>query len=202
MLFLAAVAWAAFRFGRDPAIFASVTAVLIFDFFFVPPVHTFAVADTQYFVTFVVMRAIGLVISTLTSRLRAQVVSTRLRERRTSALYELGKQLSSLYGNAFLAGVAAKKIADLLSGEVTIYLQRSDGTLEISAGGETQIARHSVSLPAAQWVIEHQQITDAGTNTLPGTNLSIVAGVDGPWVRIVVTDNGPGFPAGFEDRIF
>ena len=80
-----------------------------FDFFFVPPFHTFAVADAQYVVTFAVMLAIGLVISTLTSRLKAQVESTRLRERRTSALYELGKQLSSLYGNVFLVSAAGRK---------------------------------------------------------------------------------------------
>jgi two-component system sensor histidine kinase KdpD len=94
MLFLAGVACAAYRFGRGPAILASILAVLGFDFFFVPPVHAFAVADAQYIVTFGVMLAIGLVISTLTSRLRAQVESTRLRERRTAALYQLGKQLS------------------------------------------------------------------------------------------------------------
>ena len=172
MLFLAAVALAAFRFGRGPAILASVLAVLVFDFFFVPPYRTFAVADAQYIVTFGVMLAIGLVISTLTSRLRAQVLSTRLRERRTSALYELGKQLSSLYGNVFLAGAAGEKMSDLLSGEVAIYLERSSAdakstSLEIVYGQENAIARHAVSLPAAQWVAEHSQIAGAGTNTLP-----------------------------------
>ena len=172
MLFLAAVALAAFRFGRGPAILASVLAVLVFDFFFVPPYRTFAVADAQYIVTFGVMLAIGLVISTLTSRLRAQVVSTRLRERRTSALYELGKQLSSLYGNVFLAGAAGEKMSELLSGEVSIYLERSSvdsksTALEIVYGQENAIARHAVSLPAAQWVAEHSQIAGAGTNTLP-----------------------------------
>lgn len=172
MLFLAAVALAAFRFGRGPAILASVLAVLVFDFFFVPPYLTFAVADAQYVVTFGVMMAIGLVISTLTSRLRAQLVSTRLRERRTSALYELGKQLSSLYGNVFLAQAAGEKMSELLNGEVSIYLERSSldsksTNLEIVYGQENTIARHTVSLPAAQWVAEHSQIAGAGTNTLP-----------------------------------
>ena len=45
MLFLAGVAWTAFRFGRGPAILASVLAVMLFDFFFVTPFFTFAVAD-------------------------------------------------------------------------------------------------------------------------------------------------------------
>jgi two-component system sensor histidine kinase KdpD len=167
MLFLAAVAWTAFRYGRGPAIFASILAVLVFDFFFVPPFHTFAVADTQYVVTFAAMLTIGLVISTLTSRLRAQVESTRQRERRTSALYELGKQLSSLYGKVFLVGAAGGKVAEMLGGEVAIYLRQPSSSPELAFGHDTTIAKHAVSLPVAQWVIEHDQVAGSGTNTLP-----------------------------------
>lgn len=167
MLFLAGVAWVAYRFGRGPAILASLLAVLVFDFFFVPPYRTFAVSDAQYVVTFVVMLAIGFVISTLTSRLRAQVESTRRREQRTNALYELGKQLSSLYGKVFLASAAGQKIADLLGGQVAIYLRQPSGPVELVCGHETSIARHSVSLPVAQWVVDHHQVAGAGTNTLP-----------------------------------
>ncbi len=167
MLFLATVAWAAFRHGRGPAVFVSILAVLVFDFFFVPPYLTFAVADTQYLVTFAVMLTIGLGVSTLTSRLRAQIESTRQRERQTSTLYELGKQLSSLYGNVFLVGAAGSKIAEMLAGEVAIYLRQSSNTSELAFGHDSTIAKHPVSLPVAQWVIEHDQMAGAGTNTLP-----------------------------------
>lgn len=167
MLFLAAVAFAAFRYGRGPAILASVLAVLVFDFLFVPPFHTFAVADAQYVVTFAVMLTIGLAVSTLTARLKAQVESTRQRERRTAILYELGKQLSSLYGRAFLVSAAGHKVADMVSGEVAIFLRRKDELPEPAFGQDTQIVRHPVSLHAAQWVIEHDQLAGAGTNTLP-----------------------------------
>lgn len=167
MLFFAAVAWTAFRHGRGPAILSSLLAVLVFDFFFVPPFFTFAVSDTQYVVTFAVMLTIGLVISTLTSRLRAQVESTRQRERRTSALYELGKQLSSLYGSVFLVNAAGSKMAELLGGEVAIYLRQPASTPEVAYGQESSIARHAVSVPVAQWVIDHDQMAGAGTNTLP-----------------------------------
>lgn len=167
MLFLAAVAWTAFRYGRRPAILASILAVLGFDFFFVPPYHTFAVTDAQYVVTFAVMLVIGLVISTLTSRLKAQIESTRGRERQTSALYELGKQLSSLYGKVFLISAAGSKIADMLKGEVAIYLTQPDGRLELAFGHNSSIASHPISVPVAQWVIDHDQLAGAGTNTLP-----------------------------------
>ena len=167
MLFLAAVAVVANRYGQGPAILASGLAVLVFDFVFVPPYLTFAVADTQYIVTFGVMLAIGLAISTLTSRLKAQIESTRLRERRTTALYHLGKQLSSLYGAAFLVSAAGQRIAEITGGEVAIYLRRPGDIPQVAWGQSTSIASHSVSVSVAEWVIEHDQIAGAGTDTLP-----------------------------------
>lgn len=167
MLFLAAVSYIAYRFGRGPATLASILGVMVFDFFFVLPFYTFTVADVRYVVTFGVMLAIGLAISTLTSRFKSMLESTRLRERRTSALYELGKQLSSLYGKVFLVSAAGGKIAEMVGGEVAIYLQPQSGTPEVAFGHDLSIARHSISLPAAQWVIEHDEIAGKGTNTLP-----------------------------------
>ena len=167
MIFLAAVAFTAYRYGRGPAVLASLLAVLAFDFFFITPILTFAVADTQYLVTFVIMLSIGVLISTLTSRLKQQVDRTRLREMRTNAMYELGKKLSSLYGQTFLIEAAGHKLAELVGGEVTIYLQTSTEVPEVVFGNETSITAHPVSLPAAQWVIKHDQIAGAQTNTLP-----------------------------------
>jgi two-component system sensor histidine kinase KdpD len=167
MLFLAGVVWAAFRYGRGPAIASSVLAVLVFDVFFVRPFWTLAVSDAQYIVTFAVMLVIGLIISTLTARLRAQVENTRSRERRTSTLYELGKQLSSLYGQVFLASAAGSKIAELSGGEVAIYLQHVSGAPELVFGHESSISKDAVSPAVAKWVIEHDEIAGAGTNTLP-----------------------------------
>ncbi|MFO0869655.1 MAG: sensor histidine kinase KdpD [Pirellulales bacterium] len=169
MLFLVAVAWIAFRHGRGPAILASVLSVLVFDFFFVPPHLTLAVSDAQYLVTFAVMLAIGLVISTLASRLRSQVENTRLREHRTAALYDLGKQLGSIYGQTFLALAAGSKIRDLIQGEVAIYLQQPAGGMEVAFSSDASIVSHPVSLPAAQWVTEHDQCAGAATNTLPNS---------------------------------
>ena len=167
MIFLAGVAFVAFRFGKGPAAVACLLAVLVFDFFFVPPFLTFAVSDTQYIVTFGVMLAIGLLISTLASRLKVQVINTRKRERRTATLYELGRQLSSISGRVFLVSAASAKISEMINGEVAVYMLGPSGKTEIIHGQDGDIGKHSVSLPAAQWVIDHSQLAGAGTNTLP-----------------------------------
>lgn len=167
MLFLVAVAWTAYRLGRGPAIYSSILSVLVFDFFFVPPQYTFAVSDMQYLVTFAVMLAIGLVISTLTSGLRSQVERTRLREQRTSALYELGKQLSSIYGQDFLVMAAGAKLKEIVAQDVVIYLHSPPALPKAVFSQSNAIVVHPVSQAAAQWVIEHNQLAGEGTNTLP-----------------------------------
>ena len=52
MLYLLAVMFSAFKFGRNPAIAAAVLGVALFDFFFVAPRMNMAVSDLQYLITF------------------------------------------------------------------------------------------------------------------------------------------------------
>lgn len=167
MVFLVGVALVAYKFGRGPAITASIGGVLVFDFFFVPPRLTFAVTDTQYLLTFAVMLCIGLFISAITSRLKAQVTSGRLREHRMSSLYQLGKQLSALSGEVFLLSAAAKQISEMLGGEVAIYRTQKGDMPRLAFGDNTAIGKHPTSAVTAQWVIAHDQIAGAGTDTLP-----------------------------------
>lgn len=70
MLYLLGVLGVAVRFSRGPAVVASVLSVAAFDFFFVPKYLTFAVDNLRYLVTFAVMLATGLTISSLTHHLR------------------------------------------------------------------------------------------------------------------------------------
>ncbi len=72
VLFLLGVMICATVFGRGPSLLAAAASIAIYDFFFVPPYFTFAVADFRYVLTFAMMFGIGIVMSTLTDRLRRQ----------------------------------------------------------------------------------------------------------------------------------
>ena len=93
MVYLLGIMIVASRTGKGPSLLATMFSVASFDFFFVPPYHTFAVSDVSYFVSFVVMFIVAFVISKLTFRIREQANAARLRERRTAALYNLSKEL-------------------------------------------------------------------------------------------------------------
>lgn len=82
MLYLLAIVVAAARFGRGPSLLAATLSVLAYDFFFVPPFHTFAVADVRHLLTFATMFVVGLLISALTLRLRLHEREARTAELR------------------------------------------------------------------------------------------------------------------------
>lgn len=94
MLFLLAVFLVSLRLGQGPAVLAAFLSVALFDFFFVPPRLTFAVADAQYVVTFLVMLAVALITGQLTAGLSRQAETASSEARRTRALYEMAKDLS------------------------------------------------------------------------------------------------------------
>ena len=96
MIYLAIVVAAAVYLGRGPSLLAAVAGVLAFDFFMVPPYLTFAVSDTQYILTFAALLAVSLIVSALTARVREQAEAAIQREARTTALYNLGRDLTSI----------------------------------------------------------------------------------------------------------
>ena len=152
LVYLAGVVLVATRFGRGPSILASVLSVLAFDFFFVPPFFRFDVADSQYVLTFLIMLAVALVVSTLAVRTRIQAESATDRERRTAALYSMSRELASTQGMEDLAAVARQHVEEVFHGKAALYLPRSDGKVEPVSAAEGFDDRGS-----AQWVYDHKE---------------------------------------------
>ncbi|HIN64230.1 MAG TPA: DUF4118 domain-containing protein, partial [Candidatus Obscuribacterales bacterium] len=94
MVYLMAVVLVATRFGKGPAILASVMSVCIFDFFCIPPYLTFAVSDSQYLLTFGVMLTTALVISNLAATAHDQAERATKKEHQTSLLYSFSRELA------------------------------------------------------------------------------------------------------------
>lgn len=167
MVLLLGVVYAAARLGRGPGMFASVTGVLVFDFFFVPPYLTFSVADAQYLITFAVMLGIAVLTSSLTSHIQEQARLSRRRERRAEALYRLSRQLSGQAGLHVLVQVALQHLAETFGGEVAIFLLDAQGRLEAHANTRTSFAAQEHERAVAQWVLDRKQPAGRGTDTLP-----------------------------------
>lgn len=168
MGYLLSVAWAAAKWGRFESITAAVLGVLAFDFCFVPPRWTFAVSDVQYLVTFLVMLVIGILISALTARVRAQADLVASRERRTSALYELSKLLSATNSVEQIAQIVFERTRSIFLLEGVLLLPKGDGELTCPASSQSGFERETNEVAVAQWVSERNSPAGAGTMTLAG----------------------------------
>ncbi len=167
MLYLVGVAWVAAQHGRGPAVLASLLSVLTFDFFFVPPPLSLTVADTRHLLTFAIMLAVGLTISTLAANLRYQARIASYRERRTRALNELGRELAGALLVEQIVETARNHLEGLFLSKACILLPDTHEKLH----SPTPLPGHK-DLPLdpaiAQWVYDHQQPAGLGTQSLAG----------------------------------
>lgn len=95
MIFLLCAFAVAIWFGRGPAVLAAFLGVALFDFFFVPPYLSFAVANAQYLITFAVMLAVALITSQLVASLAERTAQAKASEHDARQLYELARELGT-----------------------------------------------------------------------------------------------------------
>lgn len=167
MLFLLGVMISS-RFGRGPSIFAAALSVLSYDFFFVPPDLTLAVADTRYVLTFTMMFGVGIGLSTLMLRVRRQEAEARLRERETQTLFALSRDLGVAREVDEIAAVAAREAADVFRAPAVVLVPRAGGALTPVATVPVEMSLEPTDLTVARWVFQHGQPAGIGTDTLPG----------------------------------
>ncbi|MCX6045753.1 MAG: sensor histidine kinase KdpD [Chloroflexi bacterium] len=170
MLYLLGVTLVAYRYGRGPSFLAALLSVAAFDFFYVPPYISFEVADFPYIITFIVMLTVAFLISTLTVQIRTQADAARRRERRTSALYAMARDMVSKRGLENLTQVAIHHISDVFASETAIFLADLQGHLIMQPGSTLPQATTDQEQVAVQWVFEHRQIAGANTDTLPSVS--------------------------------
>ena len=166
MLFLPAILIAALG-GRGPSLAAAALSVAAFDFFFVPPRFTFAVADMRSLITFAVMFVVGAAIGGLVARLRAAETASRERERRTAALLEFTRDASAAIDVAEVGAAITKHIREVL--HVAAWVEVSEpmhGPVPIRLEGERalQPEQHAFLEAVAHQAgvaIERLQLADA-----------------------------------------
>jgi two-component system sensor histidine kinase KdpD len=169
MVYLLGATIAALKLGRGPASAVAVANVLAFDFFFVPPRYSFAVADLQYVVTFGVMLAVALIIATLVASVRAQTRVAGARQRRTSLLYAMSRELVSTRGLEDLARVAVKHVAETFASNVVLLVPDANGRLRRPTNPPIVGSLLNADVSIAQWVHDNGAPAGLGTDTLPAT---------------------------------
>lgn len=172
MVYLAGVVVSAVWLGRGPAVLAAVLGVGAFDLFFVPPRLTFAVSDVQYVVTFGVMLAVGLLIADLTTRLRGLADAARERERRTSLLYAMARELAASRDRREVATVAARHTSGAFGCDAAVLVAGpadEPGAMAIAGTAGSPDWLDERERGVARWCFDHARPAGIGTRALPAS---------------------------------
>jgi two-component system sensor histidine kinase KdpD len=134
LVFLTAIIAVAVRYGLRPSLFASVASVLSYNFFFIPPLYTFAVAEPTNVAALFFFLLVAVITSHLAARARAEANAARERALRTEALHRYGRRVADIGSADELATVAAEQIALLLDLDVVLVLPDEEQRLRSRAG--------------------------------------------------------------------
>jgi two-component system, OmpR family, sensor histidine kinase KdpD len=167
MAFLTAVLVSAVVYGLWPALFASFVSVLAYNFFFLPPLYTFTIADPENVAALFFFGVTAVIASNLTARVRAQAIVARQRARTTEELYQFSRKLASAANLDDLLWATVHQIALMLKVRVVILLPE-DGRVAVRAGFPPEDMLDDADLAAAKWSWERNRTAGRGSDTLPG----------------------------------
>jgi two-component system, OmpR family, sensor histidine kinase KdpD len=168
LVFLVAVIGVANVYGLWPSMFASVASMLVYQFFFLEPLKSFAFSELKNYSALIFFGFTAFVVSNLTAKVRAQANTARNRAATTEALYIFSKKLAGIVSLDDLLWAAAYQIAHSLKTDVVIVLPESDGGLRVKAGFPPEDDLDQAELGAAKWSFENNRPAGRGSDTLPG----------------------------------
>jgi two-component system sensor histidine kinase KdpD len=167
LVFLTAIVGVAVRFGLWPSLFASVAAALCYNFFFLPPLYTFTIADPHNIAAFALFTLVAVIVSHVAARGRMQAVTAQTRMRAVESLHSFSRKLA---GTATLDDVlwaTAYQTALMLQVRVVILLP-SNGSIGVKAGYPPEDTLDDADLAAATWTWTNDRPAGRGSDTLPG----------------------------------
>lgn len=143
MLYLVGVLVTASLAGSGPAIFASLAAFLAFDWSFVEPVHTFAVAEPTEWLALLLFLVTGAITGELAGGQRRRAIDAAEREREATLLYAV---TGVLVGPDLVP--ALRSVADQLRDALRLRAVVIEATTEAGeqrvTSGDAEVVRRSI----------------------------------------------------------
>ncbi|HTE82189.1 MAG TPA: sensor histidine kinase KdpD, partial [Reyranella sp.] len=172
LIFVVPVMVAAARHGLVPSLWVSGLSVLCFNFFFLPPLYQFTIADPANLLALVFLMFVAVAASALGTRTRAQTEAARREARTTAELYAFSRKIAGVIDLDDLLWIVVTHLARLMSAEIAILMPEKSpsetGRLVLRAAFPPDSDFSEADLAAARWSWDAERPTGRGTDTLPG----------------------------------
>jgi two-component system, OmpR family, sensor histidine kinase KdpD len=131
LLYLLVVALVAGACGTGPALLAACLAFLAWNFFFLPPYHSFEIHDVKDLVSLVAFLVVGTVVGVQTGRMHEREARAVANEKETALLNRFSASLVRESSTAAMVETLAEETRRLLGGAVaTLFVPAADGVLQ------------------------------------------------------------------------
>jgi two-component system, OmpR family, sensor histidine kinase KdpD len=167
LVFLTAIVAIAVRFGLLPSLVTSIVASLAYNFFFLPPIYTFTIADPTNVAAFVFFIIVAVLVSNVAASVRSQALTAVGRARTTEQLYAFSRKLAGVGTLDDVLWASAYQTASMLNVRVVLLLPEN-GSLEVKTGYPPEDKLDDADIAAAKWAWEANRTAGRGSDTLPG----------------------------------
>ncbi|MCW5746254.1 MAG: sensor histidine kinase KdpD [Alphaproteobacteria bacterium] len=172
LVFVVPVLLIAARHGIWPSVWAAVISATAYNFFFIPPLYTFTVADPANVVALFFFLLVAIFTSALATRSRARSLAARREAQVTAELYSFSRKIVGLAELDDLLWTIVSQIARMVRVEVVVMMPSPDAggriALDIKAAFPPEDQLEEADLAAALWCWDHDQATGKGSDSLPG----------------------------------
>ncbi|SFF92117.1 two-component system, OmpR family, sensor histidine kinase KdpD [Novosphingobium sp. CF614] len=169
LLYLLPVMVAATRYGLRTGIVTSLACSLGYNFFFIPPTHTFTIEDPRNLITVLVLLGVAIVSSQLAARVREHALQAQASAAQNSALAGFARQLTGISMIDDLAQVLCAEIGRLLDGNTVLLMPGEapgEGGLSRRWSWPQAARLETLDMAAANWAFENDCPAGRGSDTL------------------------------------
>jgi two-component system, OmpR family, sensor histidine kinase KdpD len=167
LVFLSAVLFSAIAYGLLPSLYAAFLSVLAYNFFFLPPLYTFTIADPANVVALIFFGIVAVFTSNLTARTRSQAITAQSRAKATAELYAFSRKVAGIGELDDLLWAFCHQVALMLKLRIVMLLPEGD-TIVLRAGYPPEDTLDAADVAAAKWTWDHNRPAGRGADTLPG----------------------------------
>ncbi|MDE2404564.1 MAG: sensor histidine kinase KdpD [Sphingomonadales bacterium] len=165
LLYLLPVTFAATRYGLRTGLVTGLACSLAYNFFFMPPLHTFTIENPENILTVLVLLGVAVVSSQMASRVRAQAVLASRSASQNSALAGFAGLLTAVRTRQETAQLVCAEIGRLL-GVNTVMLMPHEEALVVESASPTTVHLETLDEAAARWAFDANRPAGRGSDTL------------------------------------
>ncbi|WP_423605136.1 DUF4118 domain-containing protein [Sphingomonas sp. MS122] len=165
LIFLLPVILASNRYGLRPGLAAGLLSALAYNFFFLPPLHTFTIADPRSVLTLFVLMGVAAFTAHLAGRLKTRATIGARSALENAAVAAFGQSLARVSDWQSTSEVVCTELAALFDLQVVLLNER-EGVLTIVAASPPGATLSPVDRAAAEWSWSRGELAGSGTATL------------------------------------